>query len=73
MNGDLPLLNILFRGGFFQLAAELVPHRRCHPVGKTCITARPQMFIKRGFGVEFAARQLPAASILSRRHRDTLA
>jgi hypothetical protein len=27
MNGDLPFLNILFRGGFFQLAAELVPHQ----------------------------------------------
>jgi hypothetical protein len=39
MNGELPFLNILFRGGFFQLGTELVPHRRYHPVGKACITA----------------------------------
>jgi hypothetical protein len=39
VNGELPFLNILFRGGFFQLAAELVPHRSYHPVGKARITA----------------------------------
>jgi hypothetical protein len=39
MNGELPFLNILFRGGFFQLADELVPHRSYHPVGKARITA----------------------------------
>jgi hypothetical protein len=39
MNGELPFLNILFRGGFIQLGTELVPHRRYHPVGKACITA----------------------------------